>query len=238
MSKVLLIVPCYNEEKRLDLATFRAAPEHLSFLFANDGSSDGTRLVLDQLTQEAAKFRAYHAPQNMGKGDVIQAAYQDWQKRAPSEQFDWIGYWDADLATPLSAVDDMLKYRSAFYASEDVAAIWGSRISRLGSDIRRHAHRHYLGRIFVTVVSVLLGVKAYDSQCGAKLFRPEAARVAFGENFVSRWIFDVEILLRLGSAKIVEFPLLKWTDVPGSKIKIFREMFRVWRDIFRIRSKY
>lgn len=237
MQKVLLIVPCYNEKNRLDVAAFKSARPEIEFLFANDGSTDGTREMIDEMCRTNTRFHAYHAPKNSGKAGVIFNAYQEWAK-AQSANFQWIGYWDADLATPIDAVFQMLDYLDRYYANENVATIWGSRVLRLGSDIRRQNHRHYLGRAFVTVVSNVLKVKAYDSQCGAKLFRSEVAPIAFAEPFISKWIFDVEILLRLKGHKIVEFPLLKWVDIPGSKIKIFREIFRVWRDIFIIRRRY
>jgi hypothetical protein len=62
--------------------------------------------------------------------------------------------------------------------------------------------------------------------------------VAFKEPFIGRWIFDIEILLRLKNFNIVEFPLLTWSDIPGSKVKIFKEIFRVFGDIMKIRRHY
>lgn len=234
---ILLIIPCFNEESRLNVALFEAAPPHLHFLFANDGSKDGTRNLLDKIAQKNSRFHVFHAPQNLGKANVIQAAYQDFKNKYDLTQYTWIGFWDADLATPLNACAQMIKYQE-FYPGTNIDAIWGSRNSRLGADIIRHAHRHYLGRIFVSVTSVLLGVKAYDSQCGAKIFKREAAIIAFKDPFISRWIFDIEILLRLKGKFIVEFPLFRWEDIPGSKVKIFREAFRVWGDILKIRKHY
>jgi dolichyl-phosphate beta-glucosyltransferase len=235
--KVLLIVPCYNEEKRLDVESFKQSPLHLHFLFANDGSNDGTREILDQLYQQDKRFHVYHAPNNMGKAGVLQNAFQWAQKEGLSKNYEWIGFWDADLATPLIAVDQMFRYLD-FYPDIQVDSIWGSRNSRLGSDINRQMHRHYLGRIFVTLTSSLLGVKAYDSQCGAKLFRKHAAEIAFKDPFISRWIFDIEILLRLQNKNVIEFPLIEWRDVSGSKVKVFRETFRVFFDILKIRKHY
>jgi dolichyl-phosphate beta-glucosyltransferase len=235
--KVLLIIPCYNEESRLDIKSFQSAPAHIEFLFANDGSSDGTQKILDNLKKDNSRFHVFHAPHNLGKANVIQSAYQVALKNNALASYEWIGFWDADLATPLEAVDQMLRYQE-FYEGKVVDSLWGSRNSRLGSNIKRAMHRHYLNRIFVTINSVLLGVKAYDSQCGAKLFRAEAAKIAFESPFISRWIFDIEILLRLKNQMIVEFPLMKWEDVPGSKVKVFKEIFRVFLDILKIRKHY
>ena len=127
---------------------------------------------------------------------------------------DWIGYWDADLATPLSEVATLLSYQGLL--AERVDAVFGSRISRLGARIERSYLRHLSGRAFATVAAVALRVNTYDSQCGAKLFRREVVQQAFGDPFVSRWIFDLEIVLRLGSANVIECPVHHWLDVKGS----------------------
>jgi glycosyltransferase involved in cell wall biosynthesis len=244
MKKVLLIVPCYNEESRLNFKALEAGSElnqrhgiEISYLFTNDGSSDNTRKMLDEYSLPRGKSFCYHLPQNAGKANAIQEAYQKKKAELDFKQYDWIGYWDADLATPLDEIPRMLAFLE-FYKGQDVSSVWGSRISRLGSQIKRQMHRHYLGRIFVTIVSNVLGVKAYDSQCGAKLFTPEAAEIAFAEPFISRWIFDVEVLLRLREEKIIEFPLFHWEDVPGSKVKVFKEIFRVGKDLWTIKKKY
>lgn len=234
---ILLIVPCFNEANRLDVESFKKAPSHIHFLFANDGSSDNTYEILQALKKTDSRFHVYNASKNSGKAGVLYKAFRWALEDGLIEKYDWIGFWDADLATPLVAVDQMLIYLE-FYKNKEIDSIWGSRNSRLGSDIKRQTHRHYLGRIFVTITSVLLGVKAYDSQCGAKLFKKEAAKIAFKEPFISRWIFDIEILLRLKNKIIVEFPLLEWRDVPGSKVKVFKEIFRVFFDILKIRRHY
>lgn len=240
MTKILLLVPCYNEESRLKFNEFsagaliaRASGIELTYLFVNDGSTDQTKHLLENYATEHG-HRTFHAAKNLGKGNALQAAFRD---NKATKGFDWIGYWDADLATPLEEIPSMLQFLN-FYPNQEVSSIWGSRISRLGSRIRRQMHRHYLGRVFVTIVSTTLKVKAYDSQCGAKLFKPEAAELAFAEPFISRWIFDVEILLRLRNHSIVEFPLFNWEDIPGSKVKVFKEAFRVGSDLLKIRRKY
>lgn len=244
MKKILLIVPCFNEESRMNFPAFEAGARDcerqgikLSFLFTNDGSSDRTRALLDEYCAQNSDAHCYHLPQNAGKGNAIQECYQAKKNELNFQQYDWVGFWDADLATPLTEIPKMLTYLS-FFQGQEVSAVFGSRISRLGSRIVRQMHRHYLGRIFVTLVSNVLGVKAYDSQCGAKLFTPNAAEVAFENSFISRWIFDVEILLRLKEERIVEFPLFNWEDIPGSKVKVFREMFRVLKDLYKIKETY
>jgi dolichyl-phosphate beta-glucosyltransferase len=132
-----------------------------------------------------------------------------------STDADYVDYWDADLATPRETI-------SAFCELLD---------SR--PDHWRRAVRHYLTRLFATTASVVLGVAIHDTQCGAKPFRvsPEVPPL-FQHPFVTRWLFEVEILARLIHAHrgtnwppieaiIYEFPLQEWHNVAGSKVKLY-----------------
>jgi glycosyltransferase involved in cell wall biosynthesis len=240
----LLIIPCYNEEFRLDLEAFHkfqnsaGLKKEVSFLFANDGSKDNTaQKIQHYITQNQLdkSWFVFNNPQNTGKANVISNAY-NWSKSNTQGGYDWYGYWDADLATPLFEVQNMLTYQEIFFPTKE--AIFGSRVLKLGSRIVRKPIRHYLGRIFATVIFLALKVGSYDSQCGAKLMTKNAAEKALKEPFISPWIFDVEIMLRLGENLIVEYPLTEWVDIPGSKIKILKECTRILKDIFKIREKY
>ena len=125
----------------------------------------------------------------------------------------------------------------------------GSRVKLLGRKIERRRSRHYLGRVFATAVSTILGLDVYDTQCGAKLFRVTPfIRALFQQPFLSRWIFDVEILARLIQARrgknlpqadrvIYEFPLMEWRDIPGSKLG-YRDFFRAAWELCRIHNHY
>ena len=239
--RVLLIIPCYNEERRLKADEFFAEmPAFVTPLFANDGSRDGTLERLHALSSRFVKdgreCHVYSAPKNRGKAEVIRGAYMFAKESDLLRKFEWIGFWDADLSTPLVEVVNILDYRNRFCSDKNI--IFASRINRFGSKIKRKMIRHYLSRIFVTFTDVILGIKAYDSQCGAKLFTTTVAERAFSDSFVSRWIFDLELILRVGPENIVEVPLQSWEDVAGSKLRIARESFGVLSDLFRIRMKY
>lgn len=109
--------------------------------------------------------------------------------------------------------------------------VFGARVRLLGRAIERRAVRHYLGRVFATAASYVLGFAIYDTQCGAKLFRrsPEI-QALFQQPFATRWLFDVEFLARRMQACrntplraiehiLYEYPLEEWRDVAGSKVK-------------------
>ena len=237
MSRIALLIPCYNERNRLAVEPFKQFASHqLQFIFMDDGSKDQTYEFLQSHFGNSPHMKVLRVAKNGGKAEAIRQAMLHLAKEKQLSQYDWIGYWDADLATPLSEVAHMLAYRELFYS--DCTALLGSRVARLGSNIKRSYIRHYLGRIFATAVDLIVGIKPYDSQCGAKIFKSDLIELAFSEPFLSNWIFDIEILLRLKNERLVEYPLQTWQDVPGSKVKVSREIFRVLRDLYRIRKRY
>jgi glycosyltransferase involved in cell wall biosynthesis len=235
-SPVALVVPCYNERGRLDVSRFGDAAEKsdLHILFVDDGSSDGTGEFLERQLAGNPRLSVLRCASNRGKAAAVREGMLALLERCP--QADWLGFWDADLSSPLNEVPRMLKFHDLEGAGFD--AIWASRVMRAGSEVERPGRRHLFGRMFATASGLLLGVRAYDTQCGAKVFRRSAVAEIFGEPFISRWIFDVEIYCRMGHARILEYPVKEWRDVPGSKVRIGREMFRVGGDLLRIRKVY
>lgn len=111
----------------------------------------------------------------------------------------------------------------------------GSRVAVVGSVIERSTFRHYFGRVFATLVSAILKQKIYDTQCGAKAFRVNHIIVkVFSMPFNSRWAFDVEILGRINlltndqTIPVIELPLLRWIEQPGSKLTVFSQFKTVF----------
>ncbi len=232
--KTCLVIPCYNEESRLDFSKFENLPGELSFLFVNDGSADGTLKLLK--SHESPKFQVLDLGRNHGKAEAVRRGMLYLAGLPSFKELEWAGYWDADLATPLSELEWYFKYMDLY--APGVSAVFGSRINRLGGKIERSFSRHLTGRLFAIFVKILFDLGTYDSQCGAKIFRRDAVIPAFEEEFISKWIFDVEIILRLKRKGIVmlECPLTGWRDVKGSKLMkpgsiagVLYDLFRLWR---------
>lgn len=224
--KTRIIVPCYNESERLDPEAFLRTLEkeaNLSFLFVNDGSTDGTLHLLESISaKNPAQVEVLSLERNSGKAEAVRRG----MLKSLEGPFDNIGYWDADLATPLSEIEEFCRLLD----SNGVELVIGSRVSLLGRKIERNVMRHFVGRIFATCASMLLNIPIYDTQCGAKIFRNTAALArVFGRPFKVNWTFDVEMFARFPivkhaspretSARWVEVPLAEWVDVKGSKVK-------------------
>lgn len=242
-----IVIPCYNEANRLDRDAFleyASRSLHVQLVFVNDGSSDSTLDVLHQLQARLPNIHVRDNEHNRGKAETVRSGLR-YALNLPDA--DIVGFWDADLATPLSAIGDML---SVFTENPAIDVVIGSRVKLLGRDIQRRPERHYLGRIFATLASITLDLPVYDTQCGAKLFRAtNVLSAALEAPFLSRWIFDVELLARfieLRSARAVlestfEHPLRSWRDVPGSKVnasafaKAATELWRIYRR-YRMRA--
>ena len=238
--RIALVVPCYNEAGRLDAPRFGAFLREfpaVSFLFVNDGSSDGTAAVLEALCRDNPSCSLLDLRRNVGKGEAVRLGMLE----AFGTGMPMVGYWDADLAIPPEVA---LDFARVLRERERFMAVIGSRVQLMGRVIARRPSRHYLGRVFATAASLITGMPVYDTQCGAKLFRnTDAVRGIFATPFVSRWIFDVEILTRLArntgtsgtNVPVYEFPLDFWEDVPGSKVGVGAylnagfELLEVWQ---------
>jgi dolichyl-phosphate beta-glucosyltransferase len=243
--RTAIVVPCYNEAKRLrveDFESFLGTPQlRIVLIFVNDGSRDNTAELLRQFERaHPDKTEVVDMPVNSGKGEAVRTGINHGLSRG----YTFVGFWDADLATPLESIGDLL---SVLEGHPEVDMVFGSRVKLLGRMIERKASRHYMGRAFATAVSTTLRLPVYDTQCGAKIFRSTPQiREIFRDPFLSRWIFDVEIIARYmersetpaaAAKRIYEYPLRQWKDISGSKLFWFDFFYSAW-DLFRISRKY
>jgi glycosyltransferase involved in cell wall biosynthesis len=231
-----IIIPCYNEEKRLPVDAFLSfvkTNKDVQFLFVNDGSKDGTAEVLKNLGVQNKCFVMLDLQNNRGKAEAVRQGVLYARTHFNSE---YIGFWDADLATPLNEIDRFLECLQ----KNNCTMVMGCRLMRLGAKVKRKNTRHYPGRIFATIASVVLKLKVYDTQCGAKLFNVNVIDPLYEKPFISRWLFDVELLARYiktfgleeATKNIYEYPLASWEDVAGSSIKMkdfFKAPFELWK---------
>lgn len=230
MLKTAIIIPCYNEEKRIqqELVAQLVAATTVNVYLTNDGSTDNTAAVLENIAQSMPErcFVINYA-KNRGKANTI---FEAANYLLAGKNYTHIGYFDADFSTPVQEIIRMLNRLNR----NPYKFLIGSRIKLLNHDINRKVYRHIIGRIIITLVNIKLKLVIYDTQCGAKLFPVAIAKVAFNQSFRTSWLFDIEIFLRLQQQGLLklgeEFPLRVWTDVDGSKLS-WKTAFKILKEI-------
>ncbi|QEE51286.1 glycosyltransferase [Flavobacterium alkalisoli] len=238
--KLLLIIPFYNEASRIERDTFtQAFTSHANcdFLLVNDGSSDNTALILNKLSDKFPNATALDLKKNGGKAEAIRQAVL----YSKDKSYTHIGYLDADLATPF---DEFFRIWEFACKNPNYTFVMGSRIKKLGSDITRYSYRHYSGRIFATIASkLILKAPVYDTQCGAKIITHDLAATLFEKPFITKWVFDLELLLRYREIeknylhKIFEYGLSIWIEKGDSKIT-FKDLLGFPYQLVKIHFAY
>ena len=247
MLPILINIPAYNEQKRLPIHEYieflSNTGEGIDLQFINDGSTDDTQIILLNLKNLFPKrIFIKNLKQNVGKAEALRSAFLESQIEIL--KYKYVGYFDADLATPL---EELYTFKWWFEKLQNKPLlIIGSRVKLLGTtNIIRDFSRHYFGRFFATLVSNMLKLPIYDTQCGAKLIHSSIANDLFQRPFISRWLFDIEIIYRIiklfGHEKceiiISEIPLMRWEEKGNSKITLL-DLLKVPCELFKIYIRY
>ncbi|WP_339628180.1 response regulator [uncultured Maribacter sp.] len=220
-----VVIPCYNEEKRLISNQFKEfAHKNLGYhlCFVNDGSTDNTLTVLEKLKEDNPEnISIYNCKQNGGKAEAVRQGILHLIKDA---QLDYIGFLDADLSTDFRDFNDLVKT----IESSDFKIVSGSRIARMSADITKESARKIISLTINLIIQTILGMPFKDTQCGAKVMDREIASKMFNKKFVTKWLFDVELFMRMiryfGKTEvkslICEQPLKRWIHADGSKLSM------------------
>lgn len=237
LKQLCIVIPCYNEEYRLPVSKFEhflKEQSSVQLCFVDDGSKDITLNVLNTLRNSFKdQVHIVSYADNVGKAEAIRRAVT---YCGANLDFDHIAYLDADLSTSLEECADMSGFLEQGYSF-----VFGSRIMKIGSTIVRRQHRFLIGRFIATIISNILDLKVYDTQCGCKWFTRAVALELFKQPFTSKWLFDVELFHRFlmlngkeaALANMLEVPLKRWIDTDNSKVKM-SYMFKLWIDLYRI----
>lgn len=220
-----VVIPCYNEEERLlsdEFLTFIDKNSGYHLCFVNDGSKDKTLEVLHELQKGREAFiTVYDCEKNGGKAEAVRLGMLH---MAQKEDLDYIGFLDADLSTDLTDFDDLVKT----IETSDFKIVSGSRISRMGANITKESARKIISLTINFIIRKILSMDFKDTQCGAKIFHKDVIDIAFKDQFVTQWIFDVEIFKRMSihfglkkaKAMLCEQPLRRWIHADGSKLSM------------------
>lgn len=237
-----IVIPCYNEENRLCVNEFiDFVHQNLGYhlCFVNDGSKDNTLKVLNNLRKGREDFISiYDCSKNGGKAEAVRLGILH---LAQNPHIDYIGYLDADLSTDFKDFEDLVKT----IETSRFQIVSGSRISRMGANITKESARQIISKTINMIICMILGMGFHDTQCGAKIMTRDVANNMFNEKFVTRWIFDVEIFLRmkkfygkeLVQNLICEQPLKRWIHADGSKLSM-RDSMKIVGQLLEIAIHY
>ena len=233
MHSITIVIPAYNEERRLP-ATLSAVLAHLSrrpwrfteVVVVDDGSTDGTAGVVEEFCRSHPAVRLLKNPDNRGKGYSVRHGMLE-------AKGDWVLFSDADLSAPIEELDRLLEAAGERGAS---VAIGSRALDRSLISVHQSFFRESAGRVFNLLMQVLTGLRFRDTQCGFKLFEARAAREVFRRQRLERFGFDAEALFiarRLGY-RTVEVPV-RWSHSEGTKVSMFRDSLNMFLDLLRIR---
>ncbi len=221
-TKAMIVIPAYNESKRINAPEFlnylKANPQ-VSFLFVNDGSKDNTIDILwDLHARNRSQVQVLDLAKNGGKAEAVRQGLIE----ASKSGVEYVGYWDADLATPLNAINDFLNVAERL---PEIEVILGARKAMLGHKINRKFSRRVVSRSCAILARFAAKLPVSDTQTGAKILKNTMSlQNAIAKPFTAGWLFDVELFARLSKSmpshggKFYEFPLMEWNEIPGSKV--------------------
>jgi dolichyl-phosphate beta-glucosyltransferase len=226
-----VVVPAYNEEQRLP-RTIEQIERYLDgkkadyeLVLVDDGSTDGTRQVMDAAAERHASVRVEALPQNRGKGRALAVGVQ-------AAKGDEILLTDADLSTPIEELD---KLQAALEGGAGVAigsrALRGSRV-----EVSQPVYRVLMGKAFNLIVQAVLLPGIWDTQCGFKLFRADVARKVFAGLSTDGFGYDPEVLYRARKqgVKIAEVPVV-WRNSAETKVRAVSSSLDMLRHVIRVR---
>lgn len=228
-----IVIPAYNEATRLPTSLdalrryLATLPYPAEVIVADDGSTDRTRAVVKRLIRAwpmSPALRLVSGPHS-GKGGAVRAGVL-------AATGDYIALADADFSMPVEEFDH---FKPDVLGAYDVAI--GSREAPGARRFDEPLHRHLMGRVFNTLVQLLLLPGIQDTQCGFKCLRREVAHELCQRQTISGWGFDVELLYmaRKRGYRIREVPI-SWHYMPGSRISPLRDTVTMLRDILTIRA--
>lgn len=164
--QISIVIPAYNEEEslpELEAWISRVMQQHsLSYevIFVDDGSSDQTWHVIQQLTAKNPNLRGIKFRRNYGKSAALNVGFQ-------SSEGDVVFTMDADLQDSPDEVPEM--YRMITEDGLDIVSGWKK---------KRHdpINKRLPSKLYNSVTRMISGIKLHDFNCGLKGYRREVVK--------------------------------------------------------------
>ncbi|MCD6326680.1 glycosyltransferase family 2 protein [bacterium] len=231
-----VVVPAYNEEKRLRkglmsiLSYFESKDFRSELIVVDDGSVDRTRKIAEAFGDEVKKrsdrtgYEAVSNPRNVGKGFSVARGIE----LARGER---ILFTDADLSAPIGQADELL-----LWIDKGFDMVIGSRRLPDSKVDPQPFHRRFMGLCFRLLTSLLVVRGFKDTQCGFKMYTREAGKAIAKLQMSPGFVFDVEQLFiarKLG-LKVLEAPVF-WADDRETKVRVLADPFKMAIGLMKIR---
>jgi glycosyltransferase involved in cell wall biosynthesis len=230
LPKLSIVIPAFNEEKRLPETLERIASyinksgRATEVIVVDDGSGDRTIGVAESFRETISDLRVVSNGRNRGKGYSVRHGFME-------SRGEIVLFTDADLSAPIEEADKLLAKMDGY----DVAI--GSRaVNRELIEVHESKFREFAGIIFNRIVRLILRLPFVDTQCGFKAFRREKCRIIFEQQTIERFGFDPELLylarhLGLRTAEVA----VRWAHSPATKVNMLRDSVQMFLDVVIIR---
>lgn len=231
--RLSVVIPSYNEERRLPRAVEQIEAfldgRHLAYelILVDDGSTDGTRAIMDAAAARNPSVRVEALPHNRGKGRALAVGVA----AATGAE---VLVTDADLSTPIEELD---KLQAALDSGAGVAiASRALRASRV--EVSQPVYRVLMGKGFNLIVQAVLLPGIWDTQCGFKLFRADVAHDVFAQLTTDGFAYDPEVLYRARKkgVKIAEVPVV-WRNSAPTKVSPIGSSLDMLKHVLRVRIR-
>lgn len=223
--EISIVIPCFNEASRIEVSVRRiaeyllATEKRAEVIFYDDGSTDGTRAILERLRETELQpagiaVRIEGSTVNRGKGFAVREGGKLASKAL-------VLITDADLSVPIAEIEKLLPYTDTY------DLVIGSRRAEGGNvEIPQRAYRVFMGKIYSALSRWMLGVKVRDFTCGFKILKLPTAQSIFPRMTIDRWAYDSELLkiAALDGLAVKEIGVT-WRDDRRSKVRLYRDVF-------------
>jgi dolichyl-phosphate beta-glucosyltransferase len=233
IKSISIVIPFYNEKKRIlsclnQIKKFKNNKINTEFILVDDGSKDGTDLIIKKFLKKNHKIgKLIQNKNNMGKGYALKMGVSKSKNQ-------WILTADMDMSVPLKQILIWIKNK---YIKKESSIYFGSREHK-DSIIEAKIYRKILGNIFRFIIKILLKIKIKDTQCGYKLYKKKAGKKIFRKLTINKFEHDLEIVLNAAKINhsITELPV-RWSHKSSSKLNIFTDPIKMLYGIILLSFK-
>jgi len=239
IKSISIVLPLFNEASRLN-KTFQEVKKFIKknkikskeFIFVDDGSYDNSSRMINNFIKnnkfKSSKLRFFRLNNNSGKGAALKKGVEICKN-------DWILTSDIDFSVSLFELDIWEKKN---FIRNHYSVYFGSRAHN-SSKVKSKFYRKIIGNFLRVLISLILGIRIKDTQCGFKLYKKKIAKKIFSQIKFLGYEHDIEIVLLLKKIKIkaIELPVT-WKHEKLSKVNVISDSLKMFLKLFIMRIKY